>query len=173
MMKFPEKLFLLFALFCYFSANLASNDGATSSTPPTPTTDKWEDRRAFIRNLTIEAWSAYSGHSWGKRMHRLVDRNPEYFYFAKDNVGHTLLDSLTTLLIMNLTSELQRAEQWLTTEMNFTQIVKPPEPTRWPGLEIVESPPLGALLSMYTLTGKAVYREKAALFASSIEPISM
>ena len=104
---------------------------------------KWEARRQKIVNMTLEAWNVYVEHSWGRRYHT-ISKGDNVRYVGD---RHTLIDSLSTLLVMNLTEEYQRAEEWISKEMEMEKLF--------------DVPLLSAFLSAYALTGRELYLRKS------------
>lgn len=78
----------------------------------------WEKRRQAVKDAFLLSWSAYEEHGWGYDEYHPVSKNGRYM--AEPNgMGWIIVDALDTLMIMNLTKEIQHARQWVSTTLNY------------------------------------------------------
>ncbi|KAL6708692.1 mannosyl-oligosaccharide alpha-1,2-mannosidase [Coniothyrium glycines] len=78
----------------------------------------WEKRREDVKNAFLLSWSAYEEHGWGYDEYHPVSKNGRYM--AEPNgMGWIIVDALDTLMIMNLTKEINHARQWISTALNY------------------------------------------------------
>lgn len=110
-------------------------------------------RRDAVREATRGAWDAYEKHAWGYDEVRPVTlRGADTF---AEGLGTTIVDSLTTLYIMGgLDGRYERARDWVANELDFDKV----------GQVIVFETViriLGGLVSIYQLSGDAMYLQKA------------
>ena len=95
----------------------------------------WNERREKVKEAFTLSWDAYEQHAWG--MSRAAaffsagDVNEtlgcdEFWPIGKSGrqmapggLGWIIVDSLDTLMIMNLTSRLQRARGWVSTNLTY------------------------------------------------------
>ena len=73
--------------------------------------------------MAVHAWKGYEEFAWGENeLKPLSMRGHSASVFGTTHMGATIVDSLDTLHIMGMEEELQRARQWVTTELNFDQV---------------------------------------------------
>ena len=113
-------------------------------------------RRDFIRNMTLEAWTAYTRHAWGQASLKPVTLSKQKGWLA--TAGTTIVASLSTLWTMGLKDEFDKARAWVQDEMVLDErgLVK-----------------IGALLSVYSLTGDGMFLEKAIAIADRFNVTGM
>src|SRR5699024_5858018 len=111
------------------SGLFASNDAANSSSvsPNNSLAQKSavlslkesiEYRREFIVNMTKEAWSSYVQHNWGQE--GLRPQTHQQFEGTLAQSGGTILAAMSTLWLMNLTSEFEMGREWIRTKLNYS-----------------------------------------------------
>ena len=79
-------------------------------------------RRQFIVNMTLSAWNAYKRYAWGNATLRPISLKPP----AQDEPGdlgpgsgETLIGSLSTLLLMNLSEPAREGLAWAVNDTAF------------------------------------------------------
>ncbi|KAF1945469.1 seven-hairpin glycosidase [Clathrospora elynae] len=78
----------------------------------------WEKRRLAVKDAFLLSWGAYEEHGWGYDEYHPVSKTGRYM--AEPNgMGWIIVDALDTLMIMNLTKELNHARQWITTSLDY------------------------------------------------------
>lgn len=118
-----------------------------------PSSPLLHSRRQAIKSAVKHAWDAYASLAWGH------DELCPLSRVGKDtfapNLGTTIIDSLSTLYIMQgLDGRYQAARDWVANSLNFSKV----------GRVIVFETViriLGGLLSIYHLSGDTMYLEKA------------
>jgi hypothetical protein len=97
--------------------------------------------------MTRYAWQNYKTYAWGKNE---LSTDSEGVVDGTHSLGLTIVDSLDTLYLMNLTSELQDATDWI--RNNFTINVNGQVSALQLNVRFI-----GGFLSAYTLTKEKVF----------------
>lgn len=111
-----------------------------------------EERADFIRNMTKEAWNAYVEHAWPSGALKPLTKEGD----DSTTVGETIVASMSTLWVMDLSEEFERGKQWVEGELHqlrnttFDVLVN---------TIIVNY--LGGLLSCFALTGDEHFINKS------------
>ncbi|KAL2366795.1 hypothetical protein RJZ56_000380 [Blastomyces dermatitidis] len=79
----------------------------------------WEERREKVRDAFIVSWDDYARHAWGRDIYKPRSKKGEDM--VKGGLGWIIVDSLDTLMIMNLTSRVQNARRWIHTSLHYDQ----------------------------------------------------
>jgi hypothetical protein len=80
----------------------------------------WEKRREDVKNAFLLSWNAYEKHGWGYDEYHPVSRDGRYM--AQPNgMGWIIVDALDTLMLMNLTQELNHAREWVSTTLDYNK----------------------------------------------------
>ncbi|RFU79215.1 mannosyl-oligosaccharide 1,2-alpha-mannosidase [Trichoderma arundinaceum] len=79
----------------------------------------WDERRKHVVDAFEVSWDAYERYAWGKDEFHPVTKNGKYM--APKGLGWIIIDSLDTMMLMNLTSRLQHAREWLSTSLTWDQ----------------------------------------------------
>jgi len=108
-----------------------------------------ERQRAVVAAFQ-HAWQGYRTYAWGKDHLKPISKTHQTWF----NLGLTLIDSLDTMLVMNLKEEFTEAKNWVTDNLNFN-INK--------DVNLFETTirVLGGLLSTYHLSKDRVFLDKA------------
>ncbi|KAI9681671.1 MAG: mannosyl-oligosaccharide alpha-1,2-mannosidase [Trizodia sp. TS-e1964] len=79
----------------------------------------WNDRREKVKEAFILNWNAYDQHAWGMdEFHPLSKKGNQ---MSPKGLGWIIVDSLDTLMIMNLTTEISHAREWIQTSLDYNQ----------------------------------------------------
>ncbi|KAJ5833839.1 glycoside hydrolase [Penicillium riverlandense] len=79
----------------------------------------WDSHRAEVKEAFVTSWDAYAKYAWGKdRFHPISKTGSQ---MSPSGLGWIIVDSLDTLMIMNLTSELSDARKWLHRGLTYNQ----------------------------------------------------
>ncbi|KAF2800182.1 glycoside hydrolase family 47 protein [Melanomma pulvis-pyrius CBS 109.77] len=81
--------------------------------------EKWEDRREQVKSAFVSSWDAYSKHAWGYDQFHPISRKGSMM--SPKGLGWIIVDSLDTMMIMNLTSQLSDARFWLHRKLDYEQ----------------------------------------------------
>ena len=118
-----------------------------------------EGRRAKVKEMFLHAWGGYKKYAWGHDEFKPVSEVPSDVW---GGWGITLVDTLDTLVIMNLQDELKHAREavkiidW---SDSTTSLISTFETT---------IRHLGGLLSAYTLTNDTLYLQKSLELADRL-----
>jgi len=117
------------------------------------------ERRRRIVESARWAWKGYRENAFGYDELHPVSRQPETWF----NLGLTLVDSLDTLWLMNLTEEYAEARDWVVDSMRVDVDMD---------VNLFETTIriLGGLLTMHNLTGEEVYLERASELGHRLLP---
>ena len=115
-----------------------------------PPQDKHNKRQKAVVEAFKYAWAAYKQHAWGHDELKPVSQMwSEWF-----GVGLTLIDSLDTLLLMNLKEEFAEARAWIQESLTFDKNVDV-------NLFEITIRVLGGLLSAFHLSDDNLFLTKA------------
>ncbi|KAH7364313.1 glycoside hydrolase family 47 protein [Rhexocercosporidium sp. MPI-PUGE-AT-0058] len=79
----------------------------------------WLDRREKVTDAFKLSWDAYSRYAWGKdEFHPVSKRGRQ---MAPHGMGWIIVDALDTMMLMNLTTRLSHAREWLATSLDYDQ----------------------------------------------------
>ncbi|GFP58020.1 mannosyl-oligosaccharide 1,2-alpha-mannosidase [Trichoderma asperellum] len=79
----------------------------------------WDERRKHVVDAFEVSWDAYERYGWGKDEFHPVSKTSKNM--APNGLGWIIIDSLDTMMLMNLTSRLQHAREWLSTSLTWDQ----------------------------------------------------
>jgi len=117
-----------------------------------------EQRRDAIRDAMSHAWKGYRTYAWGEdELKPESNRGASTFH----NLGCTIVDSLSTLWIMDLRSEFDDAKKWVESNLNFDRPIE---------VSLFETTIrfLGGLVSAYDLSKETVFLNKAVDLADRL-----
>lgn len=79
----------------------------------------WDGRREEVKAAFVKSWDAYDRHAWGyDEFHPLSGIGHQ---MTPKGMGWIIVDSLDTLILMNLTSQLSHAREWIATSLDYDQ----------------------------------------------------
>ena len=118
---------------------------------------KSEFCREQIKNTMKRAWDGYKRDAWG------YDFLAPQSHTGKDlfGLGLTIIDSLDTLLLMNMTEEFEDAKNWINTSFKMNTVVSFFETT-------IRC--LGSLITTYEQTGDKFFLQTAVKLADKLMP---
>ncbi|KAJ5536868.1 Mannosyl-oligosaccharide 1-2-alpha-mannosidase [Penicillium frequentans] len=118
--------------FWYNKSSLPSLKGASSSErgaqlwkwaqtleDEAPETVDWNARRERVRDTFIVSFDAYEREAWGYDQYSPSSKNHKNM--VDGGMGWMIVDSLDTLMIMNLSSQVRHARQWISTSLRYDQ----------------------------------------------------
>ncbi|KZF24627.1 glycoside hydrolase family 47 protein [Xylona heveae TC161] len=79
----------------------------------------WERRREFVKEAFTLSWDAYERYAWGFDEFHPVSKTKRQM--GPNGLGWIIVDSLDTLILMNLTSRLSHAREWVSTTLTYDQ----------------------------------------------------
>lgn len=113
---------------------------------------KWAPMAGEVRDAFLHAWRGYKRYAWGQdELKPLSKKGTDTF----GNVGMMILDSLTTLKLLGLEEEFERAAKFVDKELSFDSA------DRDISVFEVTIRALGGLLGAHALTGRRTFLERA------------
>ncbi|KAL1965638.1 hypothetical protein VTN77DRAFT_5315 [Rasamsonia byssochlamydoides] len=79
----------------------------------------WEARREKVKDAFVVSWDGYEKYGWGYDEYRPISKKGRHM--IEDGMGWMIVDALDTMMIMNLTSQVQRARQWIHNSLRYNQ----------------------------------------------------
>lgn len=79
----------------------------------------WSERRARVVDAFELSWAAYERYAWGYDEFYPVSKKGRQM--AKSGLGWIIVDSLDTMMLMNLTTQLRHARQWISKSLTYDQ----------------------------------------------------
>ena len=112
--------------------------------------EKQNERQKKVVEAFKYAWEGYRKYAWGHDELRPVSKSHSEWF----GIGLTIVDSLDTMLLMNLPKEFQEARDWVVSSLSFEKNVD---------VNLFETTirVLGGLLSAYHLSKDEVFLRKA------------
>ncbi|KAL8953651.1 MAG: hypothetical protein Q9222_000488 [Ikaeria aurantiellina] len=86
---------------------------------PATTGVDWDERREKVKEAFMLSWDGYEKYAWGSDLYH--PQSKQGAQMTKAGMGWIIVDALDTLMIMNLTSRLSHAREWLSTSLNYDQ----------------------------------------------------
>lgn len=122
---------------------------------------KWQDKAGQVREAFLHAWRGYSEHAWG------YDELMPLSKQGKDTFGHigmTIIDSMSTMWMMGLPDEFDKALEFVKNDLNFDSADADVSV-----FELVIRA-LGGLLGAYSFSGHPVLLDKARELGDRLLP---
>lgn len=79
----------------------------------------WDARRERVKEAFILSWDAYERYAWGMDEYHPISKNGRHM--VEGGMGWIIVDALDTLMLMNLTSRVQHAREWISTSLHYSQ----------------------------------------------------
>ncbi|KAL9042725.1 MAG: hypothetical protein Q9180_000383 [Flavoplaca navasiana] len=79
----------------------------------------WNERRERVKDAFVLSWDGYEKYAWGHDGYHPTSKRGTQM--TPSGMGWIIVDALDTLMIMNLTSRLTYAREWITTSLNYEQ----------------------------------------------------
>ncbi|KAL8695482.1 MAG: hypothetical protein Q9218_000060 [Villophora microphyllina] len=79
----------------------------------------WNERREKVKEAFMLSWDAYEKYAWGSDLY--LPNSKKGAQMTDNGMGWIIIDALDTLMLMNLTSRLSHARDWMTTSLNYDQ----------------------------------------------------
>ncbi|KAK7908443.1 glycoside hydrolase [Apiospora marii] len=79
----------------------------------------WDGRREEVKQAFITSWEGYVKDAWGKDVYK--PRSHTGGYMSPKGLGWIIIDSLDTMMLMNLTEPLAEARKWLHRDLTWDQ----------------------------------------------------
>ncbi|KAF1982321.1 glycoside hydrolase family 47 protein [Aulographum hederae CBS 113979] len=78
----------------------------------------WEKRQEAVKDAFQLSWKAYEKHAWGYDEFHPVSKSGRQMV-PPHGLGWIIVDALDTLILMNLTTELTHAREWVSKTLNY------------------------------------------------------
>ena len=121
--------------------------------------------RDVVREMMRHAWNGYEQYAWGYNvLHPLSRRGGTQGIFSSYSLGATIIDSLDTLYIMNMSAEFGRARDWVDKHFFLTDVDEE--------VSVFETNIrfTGGLLTAYALSRDQMFLQKARHVANKLLP---
>ncbi|KAG9248317.1 glycoside hydrolase family 47 protein [Calycina marina] len=79
----------------------------------------WNGRKERVVDAFTLSWDAYTRYAWGKDQFHPVSKTGENM--TPKGMGWIIVDALDTMMLMNLTSRLSHAREWMATSLTYEQ----------------------------------------------------
>ena len=79
----------------------------------------WNERREHVKDAFVLSWDAYERYAWGYDEFHPVSKKGRQM--APKGMGWIIVDALDTLMLMNLTSRLTHARDWISNTLTYDQ----------------------------------------------------
>ncbi|KAI0016763.1 glycoside hydrolase family 47 protein [Xylariomycetidae sp. FL0641] len=79
----------------------------------------WEGRRQDVKAAFVTSWDAYSRYAWGNDRYHPNSKTGSQM--SPNGLGWVIVDSLDTMMIMNLTTRLAEPRKWLQRSLSYRQ----------------------------------------------------
>ena len=104
-----------------------------SWSPVSHDTRSWAGRKEIVKQTFVTSWDYYAEHAWGMDEFHPVSQNRKnmgckdsYKYLGTSTpcppTGWIIVDALDTAIIMNLTSRVVKAREWIATSLDFSKV---------------------------------------------------
>ncbi|CAI5758781.1 unnamed protein product [Candida verbasci] len=152
LMLFKGFLYSILLYIVYIFISNAIDGGVSNKT-------NWQRAQLEVKQAMAESWHDYEKYAWGKDVYHPISKVGENM--GPKPLGWMIVDSIDTLMIMNLDEEVSRAKDWIKNDLdyNFNYEVNTFETT----IRM-----LGGLLSAYHLSKDDLYLDKAVSLANSL-----
>jgi len=78
----------------------------------------WRDRQEQVKQAMEISWSGYEKYAWGYDEYHPVTKNGRMMV-PPTGLGWIIVDALDTLMLMNMTTQLMRARDWISTTLTY------------------------------------------------------
>lgn len=78
---------------------------------------QWADRQERVREAFKLSWKAYEENAWGMDEYHPVSKKGRNM--VEGGMGWIIVDALDTMMLMNLTSELAHAREWIKNDLTY------------------------------------------------------
>ena len=124
------------------------------------------EQREFVKQMMRLSWDSYVNYSWGwNELSPIARKGMPFSILMSQRMGATIVDSLSTLYVMNMTEEFDRGRDWIQNNLDFNSI------DEYISLFQIVIKFVGGLLSAYAFTKEQVFLEKAKEIADKLMPV--
>ncbi|KAH8903551.1 glycoside hydrolase family 47 protein [Coniochaeta sp. PMI_546] len=79
----------------------------------------WNHRREEVKQAFVTSWDAYAQNAWGEDVYHPVTQRGSHM--SPKGLGWIIIDSLSTMMVMNLTAPLADSRRWLHRSLTYDQ----------------------------------------------------
>ncbi|KAI0096959.1 glycoside hydrolase family 47 protein [Nemania sp. FL0031] len=79
----------------------------------------WDARREKVKSAFVTSWDEYCANAWGSDIYHPVSGKGSQM--SPNGLGWIIIDSLDTIMLMNLTDRLVEPRKWLQRSLNYDQ----------------------------------------------------
>lgn len=77
----------------------------------------WDERRAKVIETFKISWDGYEKYAWGMDEYHPISKKGRNM--VEGGMGWIIIDALDTMIMMNLTSRVEHAREWISTSLNY------------------------------------------------------
>ena len=92
-------------------------DWLDKANPKHPKEADWESRRQSVREAFLISWDGYQKYAWGLDEYHPISKSGRNM--VEGGMGWIIVDALDTAMIMNLTSCVKHARDWISTSLHY------------------------------------------------------
>ena len=85
---------------------------------PTGKKVDWAERQAQVKRAMELSWSGYEKYAWGFDEYHPIAKNGRMMV-PPTGLGWIIVDSLDTLMLMNMTTQLKHAREWISSTLSY------------------------------------------------------
>jgi endoplasmic reticulum Man9GlcNAc2 1,2-alpha-mannosidase len=82
-----------------------------------PSVVDWNERREKVRDAFKVSWDGYEKYAWGMDEYYPVSKKGRNM--VEGGMGWIIVDALDTMIMMNLTSRVKHAREWISTSLHY------------------------------------------------------
>mmetsp|Transcript_71849 Transcript_71849/g.131545 ORF Transcript_71849/g.131545 Transcript_71849/m.131545 type:complete len:787 (+) Transcript_71849:82-2442(+) len=132
-----------------------------NSTHASSSDAKWQHLAVEVREAFLHAWQGYRRHAWGNDELKPLSKHGKDTF---GNIGMIVLDSLTTLWLMGLHNEFERATTFVEQDLDFDTA------DREISVFEINIRALGGLLGAHSLSGRKIFLTRALELGERLLP---
>ncbi|EXJ96387.1 mannosyl-oligosaccharide alpha-1,2-mannosidase [Capronia coronata CBS 617.96] len=80
--------------------------------------EDWAEQREAVKSVFKTSWAGYEKYAWGMDEYHPLSRKGKNM--VEGGMGWIIVDALDTAMMMNLTSEVAKAREWMSTSLSYT-----------------------------------------------------
>ena len=80
--------------------------------------DDWSVQREAVKEVFTTTWEGYEKYAWGMDEYNPLSRKGKNM--VEGGMGWIIVDALDTAMMMNLTSQVAKAREWISTSLSYT-----------------------------------------------------
>lgn len=80
--------------------------------------EDWSEQKEAVKEVFKTSWEGYEKYAWGMDEYNPISRKGKNM--VDGGLGWTIVDALDTAIMMNLTSQVAKAREWISTSLSYT-----------------------------------------------------